>query len=52
MELREVSLEERPPLSTLSADERRVARSLTSRSLEPGSEAEVASGGLLPLGSR
>ncbi len=52
MELREVSLEERPPLSTVSIDERRAARNLTSSALEARPRAGVASGGLLPLGYR
>lgn len=50
MELREVPLEERPPLSTVSVDERRVARGLTARALRTG-PARMRSGDLLPLGS-
>ena len=52
MELREVSLEERPPLSTLSVGERRAARTLTSRALERRPGGGEGSGDLLPLGSR
>ncbi len=52
MELREISLEERPPLSTLSAGERRVARDLTSRALDPRPGVGVGSGDLSLLGSR
>lgn len=51
MELREVSLEERPPLSTVSGEERRAARELTARALEAG-PGRVASGTLSPLDSR
>ncbi len=51
-EVREVSLEERPPLVTVSADERRIARKLASTALEAGPEASVPTGDLSPLASR
>ena len=47
MELHEVSLAERPPLSTVSVDDRQAARELTSRALEAAPGGEEASGDLL-----
>ena len=52
MELREVSLEERPPLSTVSVGERQAARTLISSALEGRPGGGEASGDLLPVGSR
>lgn len=46
MELHEVSLAERPPLSTVSVDDRQAARELTSRALEAAPGGGEASGDL------
>ena len=51
-ELREVSLEERPPLATVSADERRTARKVLSTALESGLGAAMPLEGVAALGSR